>query len=74
MNTIHQFASLTRSLSAISATLGDLSHQYQRIAERTALDEAHIDLLVIQAESMIEAANALKTIEFDPDPVDPELP
>lgn len=74
METIHQFSAITRSLSQISGTLADLAFQYEKIVERGQLDEAHIDLLVAQAEAMIESASALKTIEFDPDPVDPELP
>lgn len=74
MNTIHQFASITKNLSGTSASLNDLAWNYKEVAPRTALDEAHIDLLITQAQGMIQAAEALKAIAFDPTPVDPELP
>tara|TARA_R100000654_G_scaffold8278_3_gene19598 strand:- start:25229 stop:25444 length:216 start_codon:yes stop_codon:yes gene_type:complete len=66
MNTIHQFASITKNLSGTSASLADLAHNYKEVAARTSLDEAHIDLLVAQAQEMIDAANNLKTINYDP--------
>jgi len=66
MNTIHQFASITKNLSGTSASLNDLAFNYKENAPRTDLDVAHIDLLVAQAEAMIVAANALKVIAFDP--------
>ena len=73
MNTIHQFASITKNLSGTSASLNDLAWNYKEVAPRTALDEAHIDLLIAQANGMIEAAEDLKSIAYDPTPVDPEL-
>jgi len=72
MNTIHQFASITKNLSGTSASLVDLAYNYKEIAARTALDEAHIDLLVAQAQEMIVAAEALKSIAYDPITEDPE--
>ena len=74
MNTIHQFASIIKNLSSTSASLGDLAFLYKESAPRTALDEAHIDLLIAQAQGMIQAAEALKAIAYDPTPADPELP
>ena len=67
MNTIHQFASITKNLSGTSASLEDLAWNYKEVAARTDLDVAHIDLLISQAQAMIVAAEALKTIEFDPE-------
>jgi len=66
MNTIHQFASITKNLSGTSASLNDLAFNYKEIAPRTDLDVAHIDLLVAQAQAMIVAAEALKSIAYDP--------
>ena len=68
MNTIHQFASITKNLSGTSASLNDLAFNYKEIAPRTDLDLAHIDLLVAQAQQMILAANALKAVVYDPSP------
>jgi len=72
MNTIHQFASITKNLSGTSASLNDLAYLYKESAPRTALDEAHIDLLITQAQGMIQTAEALKSIPYDPTP--PEEP
>ena len=74
MNTIHQFASITKNLSGTSASLNDLAWNYKEAAPRTALDEAHIDLLITQAQGMIQAAEALKAIAYDPTPEDPAQP
>jgi len=74
MNTIHQFASITKNLSGTSASLNDLAYLYKESAPRTALDEAHIDLLITQANGMIQAAEALKTIAYDPPPEPPIEP
>lgn len=71
MNTIHQFASITKNLSGTSASLNDLAYLYKESAPRTALDEAHIDLLITQANGMIQAAEALKSIAYDPTPETP---
>ena len=74
MNTIHQFASITKNLAGTSASLNDLAWNYKEVAPRTALDEAHIDLLITQAQGMIQAAEALKSIVYDPTPEDPAQP
>ena len=74
MNTIHQFASITKNLSGTSASLGDLAYLYQESALRTPRYAAHRDLLPAQANGMIQAAEALKSIAYDPTPVYPELP
>jgi len=66
MNTIHQFASITKNLSGTSASLEDLAFNYKEIAPRTDLDVAHIDLLIAQANEMIVVAEALKTVAYDP--------
>jgi len=75
METIFTFASLTQALATVQTGLGTLGYAYKETAPRTALDEAHIDLLVASANEMIAAANALKSIAYDPTPFDdPELP
>tara|TARA_Y100000361_G_scaffold27842_1_gene22848 strand:- start:300 stop:527 length:228 start_codon:yes stop_codon:yes gene_type:complete len=66
MNTIHQFAAITKNMSGVSSSLGDLAFNYKEIAPRTDLDVAHIDLLVAQANEMIAVAESLKSVEYDP--------
>jgi hypothetical protein len=68
MNTINQFATITNSMARISGSIGDLAYQFKEIAPRTALDDANIDVLVITANQLIAAAEALKTIPYDPTP------
>mgnify|MGYP003111886152 CR=1 FL=1 len=66
MESIYQFASITKSMANITASLNDLRYRYEQIAERSSLDEAHIDVLIISAQGMIEAADALKSIAYNP--------
>ena len=76
MATINQFASITNNMALISGSIGDLAYNFKEVAERTALDDANIDLLVASANEMIAAATALKSIEYDPTPTveDPDAP
>ena len=73
MNTINQFATITNSMARISGSIGDLAYQFKEIAPRTALDDANIDVLVITANQLIAAAEALKTIPYDPTPPEPPI-
>ena len=73
MSTINQFASITNSMARISGTIGDLAYQFKEVAPRTALDDANVDVLVITANQLIAAAEALKTIPYDPTPEEPTL-
>lgn len=70
MNTIFTFASLTQALATVQSGLGTLGYTYKEESPRTPLDEAHIDLLIASATEMITAANALKSISYDPTPSD----
>ncbi len=66
MLTIFTFATLTKAMASITSGLADLAYQYKENAPRTELDEAHIDILVAQAQQLIAAAEALKSVEYDP--------
>ena len=66
MESIYQFASVTKNMANITASLNDLAYRYKELEERTSLDEAHIDVLIISAQGMIEAADALKSIAYNP--------
>ena len=76
MATINQFASITNNMALISGSIGDLAYNFKEVAERTALDDANIDILIATAQGMIQAAEALKAIAYDPTPPveEPELP
>ena len=73
MSTINQFASITNNMAQISGSINDLAYQFKEIAPRTALDDANIDVLVITANQLIAAAEALKTIPYDPTPPVPPV-
>mgnify|MGYP003632843936 CR=1 FL=1 len=73
MNTINQFASITNNMAQISGSIGDLAYQFKEIAPRTALDDANIDVLVINANILIAKAQALEEIPYDPTPPVPPI-
>ena len=73
MSTINQFASITNSMARISGSINDLAYQYKEVAPRTPLDDANIDLLIVTAEQLIVAAQALETIPYDPTPPAPPV-
>ena len=73
MSTINQFASITNSMARISGSINDLAYNYKEIAPRTPLNDANIDLLIVTAEQLIVAAQALETIPYDPTPPAPPV-
>mgnify|MGYP003112398816 CR=1 FL=1 len=73
MESIYQFASITQKMAGITASLNDLAYRYKELEARSTLDEAHIDVLVTQANGLIAAAENLKTIDYDPTTVSEEL-
>jgi len=71
MNTLPDFANAVKNLSALTSVLAGLGYKFKEAAPRTALDEQLIDGLVASAQELIAAANALKTITYDPTPEEP---
>ena len=68
MNTIGYYASITKHVSSISSNIAALDESFRVVEPRTDLDVAHIDILIAQANGMIAAAEALKTVVFEPTP------
>lgn len=68
------YSSIARGISGISSRMAALSTQFAEVAPRTSADEAWIDLLIASAQSMLQAANALKTIDYVPPPPPPPAP
>ena len=66
MRTIGYYAAITQYFASITNNMDALAESFASVEPRTELDEAHIDLLITQAEQMIEAAEQLKAIPFDP--------
>ena len=68
MNTINYYARLTDALSVMNLNLESLSYQFSQEAPRTQLDEDLIDALLVAADQMRAAAEALKAVAYDPTP------
>lgn len=64
MESIYQFANITKNMAGITSSVNDLADRFENVAPRAAIDEQHIDLLVTQAQALITAANALKSINY----------
>ncbi len=71
MNTLPDFANASKNLSALLSVLNGLAYKFKEDEPRTDLDEQLIDGLVASAQQLIVAAQALKTVEFDPTPEEP---
>ena len=65
MNTLPDFANASKNISALSGVIAGLDYKFRHDAARTTLDEQHIDLLVASANSLIVAAEALKTVVYE---------
>lgn len=70
------YSGIARSISGISSRMAALATQFSLVAPRTPADEAWIDLLIASAGNMLEAAQALKDVEYGPPipPAPPEIP
>ena len=68
MNTINYYARLTDALSVMNLNIESLAYQFSQEAPRTQLDEDLIDALLVAADQMRAAAEALKSVEYAPDP------
>ena len=66
MNTINYYARLTDALSVMNLNIESLAYQFAEEAPRTQLDEDLIDALLVAADQMRAAAEALKTVAFFP--------
>lgn len=74
MNTLPDFAAAVKNLSALTSVLAGLAFKFKEVEARTTLDEQLIDGLVASAQELITAANALKTVQYDPTPPPTEQP
>jgi len=66
MNTIHHYSACLNSLNQMTATINAISYDFKETAPRNELDLQLIDGLLAAAAGMIQAAEALKTVEYDP--------
>ena len=68
MQTLEHHASIATNIASINSRINTLASSFATVAQRTAADDALIDLLSGQAQSLLAAAAALKTINYVPPP------
>ena len=72
MKTLGHHAAIAANIDAINSRMAALAGSFASVEQRTAADDALIDILSAQAGGLLQAAQALKTIDYTP-PV-PEVP
>ena len=65
---LSQFAAIETAMNTISAKVSRLSWIYKEREARTSVDDGLIDELIVDANGLIVAANALKSVAYDPTP------
>ena len=71
MNTIAHFYNAARGFNLINNTITALQAEFEQVAPVTDLDKAQIDVMVASAQQLIAAAEALKTVVYNPTPPAP---
>ena len=74
MRTLGHHAAIAANIDAINSRMAALAESFARIEQRTAADDALIDILSAQAGGLLQAAQALKTIDYVPPVYEPEVP
>lgn len=64
MRTLEHHAAIASSIASINSRMEALATSFASAAQRTAADDALIDLLSAQASGLLAAATALKTIDY----------
>lgn len=70
MRTLGHHAAIATQIDAINSRMSALAASFATVEQRTAADDALIDILSAQASGLLAAAQALKAINYAP-PVDP---
>lgn len=68
MNTIKHFHNIANGFDRIASAMSGLESEFQQVAPITDLDKAQIDVMIASAQNMITAAEALKTVTYNPTP------
>ena len=72
MKTLGHHAAIAANIDTINSRMAALAGSFASVEQRTAADDALIDILSAQAGGLLQAAQALKAIDYTP-PV-PEVP
>ena len=72
MRTLGHHAAIAANIDAINSRVAALAGSFASVEQRTAADDALIDILSAQASGLLAAAQALKSIDYVPPA--PEVP
>ena len=72
MRTLGHHAAIAANIDAINSRMAALAGSFASVEQRTAADDALIDILSAQASGLLAAAQALKSIDYVPPA--PEVP
>ena len=68
MNTIKHFHGVANGFDRIASSMAGLESEFKEVAPITDLDKAQIDVMIASAQNMITAAEALKSVAYNPTP------
>ena len=74
MRTLGHHAAIAANIDSINSRVAALASSFASAEQRTAADDALIDILSAQAGGLLQAAQALKTIDYVPPTPEPEVP
>ena len=74
MRTLGHHASIATYIDGINSRMAALASSFATVEQRTAADDALIDILSAQASALLTAAQALKAIDYAPPAPEPEVP
>ena len=74
MRTLGHHAAIAANIDAINSRMAALASSFATVEQRTAADDALIDILSAQASGLLAEAQALKTIDYTPPAPEPEVP
>jgi len=66
MRTLEHHVAISDAIEAISARIAALQSNFSQVAQRTPVDDALIDLLTEQSQGLLQAAQALKMVDYTP--------
>lgn len=72
MRTLEHHAAIASNIASINSRMEALAQSFALVSQRTAADDALIDILSAQAQALLTGAAALKAIDYvPPTPVEP---
>jgi hypothetical protein len=74
MRTLGHHAAIAAHIDGINSRMAALAASFATAEQRTAADDALIDILSAQAGGLLQAAQSLKAIDYAPPAPEPEVP